>query len=97
MLVNPISVEELLLQTGLDINNSNGFIESINGIYNQGMAGWVYEVNDMPVMVSASDYIVKQNEKITWKYVDFSKIEEKEEPHIESNSLKKTLHKKIKI
>ncbi len=97
MLINPISVEELLLQTGLDINNSNGFIESINGIFNQGMSGWVYEVNNMPIMVSSSDYIVNPNETITWKYVDFSKIEEREEQRKENNCLKKTLHKKIKI
>ena len=61
------------------------------------MSGWVYEVNNMPIMVSSSDYIVNPNETITWKYVDFSKIEEREEQRKENNCLKKTLHKKIKI
>ena len=93
MLVNPISVEDLLLQTGLNITNLNGFIESINGISNHGMSGWVYEINKASVMVSASDYIVNPNETIIWKYVDFSKLEAKEEISKENNNFKKVLHK----
>ena len=95
---NSISVEDLLIQSGLDINNSNGFIESINGISNQKMAGWVFEVNNAPVMVSAADYIINPNEQITWKYVDFSKMKveketfaEEKDVFIEEESLQKTL------
>ena len=73
----PLTVEALLIQSGLKINNSLGFIESIEGIKNEGMSGWVFEVNDMPVMVSASEYVINPEDQITWKYVDFSKVDEK--------------------
>ena len=88
----PISVQDLLLQSGLIVNNTNDFIESINGISNKGMSGWVFEVNDVPVMVSASEYIINPNDQITWKYVDFSKIE-KEESNSKVNKAKKVLTK----
>ena len=71
----PMSVEELLKRTGLPIINSQGFIESIAGINNQGMSGWVYEVNGAPVMISASDYIVNPEDQITWKYISFAPID----------------------
>lgn len=88
----PISVQDLLLQSGLIVNNTNGFIESINGISNKDMSGWVFEVNDVPVMVSASEYIINPNDQITWKYVDFSK-KEKEESNSKVNKTKKVLTK----
>lgn len=88
----PISVQDLLLQSGLIVNNTNGFIESINGISNKDMSGWVFEVNDVPVMISASEYIINPNDQITWKYVDFSKIE-KEESNSKVNKTKKVLTK----
>lgn len=88
----PISVQDLLLQSGLIVNNTNGFIESINGISNKDMSGWVFEVNDVPVMVSASEYIINPNDQITWKYVDFSK-KEKEESNSKLNKTKKVLTK----
>ena len=74
----PITVEDMLIQSGLEINNSNGFIESINGIKNQGMAGWVFEVNNIPIMVSAAEYVINPSDQITWKYVDFSEMMEKD-------------------
>ena len=74
----PISVEELLLKSGLTVIDSNGFVESIEGFKNEGMSGWVFEVNNAPIMVPASEYIVNPCDKITWKYVDFSKMIENE-------------------
>ena len=85
---NPVTIEQLLEQSGLMINNKDGFIESINGIKNEGMSGWVFEVNNVPVMVSASEYIVNPNEQITWKYVDFSKMMD-EEQTIDKDSAQK--------
>ena len=81
---NPMTVEELLLQSGLEINNANGFVESINGIENKGMSGWVFEVNNLPVMVPASKYVINPSDQITWKYVDFSKMMKEEQ----SNEIK---------
>jgi len=80
----PMTVEQILMQSGLNINNSKGFIEGINGINNEGMSGWVFEVNNAPVMVSAAEYVVNPTDQITWKYVDFSKFMS-EEPVVESS------------
>lgn len=71
----PMTVEELLKKTGLPIKDDLGFIESIAGINNQGMSGWVYEVNGAPIMVSASDYVVNPEDEITWKYINFDPID----------------------
>jgi len=84
---SPMSVIDLLIQSGLEVNNSNNFIESIGGISNEGMSGWIFEVNSAPVMVPASEYIVSPNEQIVWKYIDFSKVE-KEENVEEKNKTK---------
>ena len=90
----PITVEQLLLNSGLEINNSKGFIESINGISNEGMSGWVFEVNNSPVMVSAADYIINPNEQITWKYIDFSKMNIEEQTEDKENKIvKKRINK----
>ena len=77
----PMTVIDFLLQTGINIDRKENFIQSINGISNQGMSGWVFEVNNAPVMVPASEYIMNPNEQITWKYVDFSKMAQPEETH----------------
>ena len=55
------------------------------------MSGWVFEVNNAPVMVSAADYIINPNEQITWKYIDFSKqnIEEQTENKIVKKRINK--------
>ena len=70
----PMSVEDLLIQSGLDLDVRNGFINGISGIQNEGMSGWVFEVNNAPLMVPASEYIVNPTDQIKWKYVDFSKM-----------------------
>lgn len=72
---SPMTVVELLKKTGLPIKDDLGFIESIAGINNQGMSGWVYEVNGSPIMISASDYVVNPEDEITWKYVNFAPID----------------------
>jgi len=90
-LKNPVTVLDLLLNSGLDIKKCEGFIKGIAGINNQGMAGWVFEVNDVPVMVSASEFIVNADDHIKWKYVDFSKINVQQERNF---GTKKVLKKK---
>ena len=97
-LKEPITVADLLINSGLDIINTQGFIESINGISNKGMSGWVFEVNNTPVMVSASEYIINPNEQITWKYIDFSKQNNNEEQTIDTKKIKRkvSISKNIK-
>ena len=91
----PMTVEELLMQTGLTINNTDGLIKSIEGIENKDMSGWVFEVNQAPVMIPASEYIINPNEQITWRYIDFSKENIKEEPIIKKVEKQKILKPKI--
>ena len=69
-----MTVQDLLIQSGLDLDMSNGFINGISGIKNEGMSGWVFEVNNAPVMMPASEYIVNPQDQIRWKYIDFSKM-----------------------
>ena len=38
------------------------------------MSGWVFEVNNAPIMVSASDYIINPSDQITWKYINFAEM-----------------------
>ena len=80
--VQPLTVVDLLLQSGLEIVQTKGFINSINGIQNEGMSGWVFEVNNAPIMVPASEYIINPTDQITWKYVDFSKMMQEENENI---------------
>lgn len=90
--LEPMTVEELLMQSGLDINVTNGFINGICGISNEGMSGWVFEVNNAPVMVPANQYIVNPSDQITWKYIDFSVMME---PEATNTQVKKTISKKF--
>lgn len=46
------------------------FVEEINGIKNDTQTGkyWIYYINNSPAKVGISAYILKPNDKITWKY-----------------------------
>lgn len=76
-----VTAEQLLLLSGLSVTYNQGFITSINGMCNVGMSGWIFEVNHTPIMISAKDYMVQPNDHITWRYIDFSKINQ---PSIEN-------------
>ena len=72
----PMTPYIFLKMTGLPIiESSEGFIQSIAGINNAGMSGWVYEVNGSPIMASATDYVINPEDQITWKYVSFEPID----------------------
>ena len=47
------------------------YVESIGGVAAEGNSGWVYEVNDEEIMESAATLMVKDGDKIQWKYVTF--------------------------
>ena len=46
------------------------FVEEINGLKNNNQTGeyWIYYINDQSAKIGISAYILKQNDKITWKY-----------------------------
>lgn len=48
------------------------FVEEINGVRNNPQSGeyWIYYVNGQSATVGASQYIVKKDDIITWKYIN---------------------------
>lgn len=46
------------------------FVESINGLKNNNKTGkyWIYYVNNESAQIGISNYIIKPNDIITWKY-----------------------------
>lgn len=46
------------------------FVEEINGVASDSQSGkyWIYYINGQPAKTGISNYILKQNDKITWKY-----------------------------
>ena len=50
------------------------FVESINGVANNADNNtfWMFYVNGGLADVGASDYIVKDSDRIEWKYIDTS-------------------------
>ncbi|MZP30976.1 DUF4430 domain-containing protein [Heliobacterium undosum] len=53
---------------GLSYSEGSGFVTSIAGQANQGMAGWMYKVNDVTPMAPAKDQAVKSGDKVIWWY-----------------------------
>lgn len=45
-----------------------GFVESICGIANEGMSGWMYTVNGSISMVPAGEYEISDGDKVIWYY-----------------------------
>ena len=68
-------LKKICAEQKIPVDDSNGYVKGINGIYEKScgdMSGWVYEVNNEPIM---TEYIVSEGDLITWKYVcDFSKL-----------------------
>ncbi len=48
------------------------YIVSIGGVDASGDAGWVYEVNDEPVMVSAGKAMLKDGDEVSFEYTTFA-------------------------
>ncbi len=68
---------DLLLSSGFDVNVSSGFVTSIDGLENglEGYptSGWIYYVNDEMAQTGADEYIIKDGDRISWKYIlDYS-------------------------
>ena len=55
---------------GVNYSSLGFFVNEINGIKNSAWRGlyWIYYVNSQSAMVGVSNYIVKQNDIIEWKY-----------------------------
>jgi len=48
------------------------FIEEINGIKGDGKNFWIYYVNGQKAEIGVSEYKIKPNDVITWKYESYN-------------------------
>lgn len=59
----------------IEIDSAGGYITGLLGIsagdYSDN-TGWVYTINGETVMVGADEQILKDGDKISWEFVDFS-------------------------
>jgi hypothetical protein len=65
------SVFELLKETHQIVYDSSSmgvFIESIDGIVNEGDKYWIYYVNGQPATTACDKYVVKSDDSIVWIY-----------------------------
>lgn len=53
-----------------DYGNMGLFVNSINNLKNNNQTGeyWIYYINDESAKIGISNYIIKPNDIITWKY-----------------------------
>lgn len=70
------TVLELLLRVteakNLRIETAGGYVEGIGGLYefdHGDQSGWIYAVNGESAGVSAADYLPKNGDVISWRYV----------------------------
>ena len=68
-LMDKLRQEKKIDFQGKDYASLGFFVEQINGIRNNpGGKNWVYYVNGRPAPVGVSNYRVKANDVIEWKY-----------------------------
>lgn len=68
-----LTVAGALDATGLDWSYSEsfpGFIDQIDGIRNEGMAGWMYKVNEEVPGIPADEYELDSGDQVIWWYSD---------------------------
>ena len=59
----------------IEIDSAGGYITGLLGIRDGDYSdntGWVYTINGETVMVGADEQILKDGDKISWEFVDFS-------------------------
>lgn len=48
------------------------YVVSIGGVEATGDSGWVFEVNDEPIMVPAGQAMLKDGDKVSWEFTTWS-------------------------
>ncbi len=61
---------QTLLETGLKVRVSGGFVEAVAGEANAGISGWKYKVNSTIPVVSSLDYPISEKDTVVWWYAD---------------------------
>lgn len=56
--------------TGKEYSGMGFFVDEINGVKNDNLAGkyWIYYINGQTAQVGISNYVIKPNDLIEWKY-----------------------------
>lgn len=71
-----MTVLDALQATGLDVmvadSEYGAFVESVDGLANEGMKGWTYTVNGEMVQSSADKAEVAPGDAVEWSYIDMS-------------------------
>jgi len=68
-LMNSLKMENKMNFSGKDYASLGFFVEEINGVKNNPAgANWLYYVNGQPAQVGISNYLIKNNDIIEWKY-----------------------------
>ncbi len=68
-LMNLLKTENKISFFGKDYSGLGFFVEEINGVKNNPAGkNWLYYVNGKPAPVGISNYIIKANDIIEWKY-----------------------------
>ena len=60
------------MEVVLDENSPTIYVISLDGVEQTADAGWVYEVDGEMTMDAADELILKEDMKITWKYMSWS-------------------------
>lgn len=68
-LMNLLKTENKINFSGKNYSGLGFFIEAINGVKNNSAGkNWLYYVNGQPAQIGISNYIIKENDIIEWKY-----------------------------
>ena len=68
-LMNLLKNENKINFSGKNYSSLGFFVEEINGLKNNPSgANWLYYINGQPAPVGVSNYIIKVNDIIEWKY-----------------------------
>lgn len=68
-LMNLLKTENKINFSGKNYAELGFFVEEINGIKNNPAGkNWIYYINGRPAQVGVSNYLIKNNDLIEWKY-----------------------------
>ena len=68
-LMNLLKMENKINFSGKNYSGLGFFVEAINGIKNNPLGeNWIYYVNGQPAQVGVSNYLIKNDDIIEWRY-----------------------------
>lgn len=68
-LMNELKIKNKISFFGKNYSELGFFVEKINGVKNDPAGkNWIYYVNGQPAQIGVSNYLIKTNDIIEWKY-----------------------------